>query len=146
MINIFEVVEHRNLNIENIVSCSDESYYQCLATRFASLAFGNVTKIDSNNKSCTFKELCTPFSLPFKDRNIPICQTDRDRHCFESVLLDLHKDQIRNCLRLCRTKEFTTGKEIHLPLQSICQDSRILNFAGFIFEYRFKEQRYSRGR
>ena len=142
VINIVEHVEHRNLEI----SCSHESYYQCLAMRFASLDLRNVPKMNFNNISCTFKSLCTPFSLPFKDRNIPICQTERDRRCLENVLLHLRKDQGTHCGRLCRTREYITEVEKTIPTWSICQENKSLNFPEIIFEYRFKEPSNSRGR
>ena len=48
-------------------TCSDDSYYQCLAKRFTRFDFKQGGDVFVNGSKCSFDKLCAPFSLPFDD-------------------------------------------------------------------------------
>ena len=100
-------------------TCSHESYFQCLANRFASINLDQLrlTKkyrepYELEGTLCPFKRLCSPTLLPFDSEvGIPVCNNDLDFNCFEKVLQDMKRDQQDYCKKLCHAKEFKTIQE-----------------------------------
>ena len=58
------------------------------------------------------KKKCSPFSLPFEGKQIPVCQTGKEKFCYEKVLRKLMSDLDKHCKSPCITKEFKI--ETHL--------------------------------
>ena len=102
-----------------------DSYYQCLAKRFKDYNFSLLqTEARFNGSNCVFRKICTPFSLPstssncnwvfrkmselFGGEDIPICQTETEKACFEQVISDLESNQDHHCKRSCHIMEFKT--------------------------------------
>ena len=80
-------------------SCSMDSYYKCLATRFIQ---------SSILEKCAQSNICYPFTLPKVNREVPICKNHNERRCFEEAVLKLEEDQQKYCKRSCTVKEFQT--------------------------------------
>ena len=76
-----------------------DSYYKCLAKRFAQ---------SSNDGKCSQNNTCYPFTLPNVNREVPICKNNKERSCFEEAVLKLEEDQQKYCKRSCTVKEFQT--------------------------------------
>ena len=73
-VKIYEMNEY--FNIKSI--CSTESYYECLAKRFANVDFTEVSNPALEQcKSCSYKKVCCPFRLSFADdsESIPLCES-----------------------------------------------------------------------
>ena len=105
---IVKVTEYLNLPS----TCSTDSYYECLAKRFEKFEFWNVSRKVANRSICQYNNICAPFSLPFEHDNIPICQNETDRECFEEIVFLLEKDQEQHCKQSCRIVEFDTKLEV----------------------------------
>ena len=101
LIKITEVSEYLNIP----ATCSLDSYYQCLAKHFTNTNFDSFSDKFFNQTRCIFKELCTPFSLPF-EREIPLCKNEGDRICYQEALDDLMMKVKMNCKKLCLVKDF----------------------------------------
>ena len=111
-------------------TCSQNSYYECLANRFKAIDFQkesnqlrtmisdevkNVTKSD-----CPFQEVCIPIPLPLGPKdNIPICRNlpkepltsaYYKESCYRYILDRFIKDQEKHCKKSCKVKEFEVGK------------------------------------
>ena len=89
-------------------SCSDESYYQCLAKRLAKFNFKEATDVVVNGSNCSFDKVCAPFSLPFDDaEKIPMCTSEFERTCHEQIISQkLKPDLATQCQKSCHVKEF----------------------------------------
>ena len=90
-------------------NCQDDSYYQCLAKRVATLNFKRATDIVVNGSNCSFDKLCAPFSLPFDEaEKLPICTNEIDNRCF-GLIIDqkLEPNQATHCKKSCLVKEFS---------------------------------------
>ena len=111
-LNIHEVTEYKN--IESI--CSKDSYYECLAKRFAnedlskhSLTLGPIT----TQHNCSFtNNKCFPYSMPYSDDVISVCQyhwiPSTESKCFEQILHKLEENQETKCQKSCQVKEYQT--------------------------------------
>ena len=100
---IEEVREFQNLKS----TCSENSYYKCLANRFRKFDFDNALGFtDKDGGKCHFEKLCSPFTLPFDDNTIPLCKTEQDIYCFQAVLNNLRLDQQKHCPRSCHMREY----------------------------------------
>ena len=101
-LEITEVLQYDNLNF----LCSQESYYKCLARRFAE------TKPEAS-ENCSQVSLCSPCTLPaIRNIVIPLCKTEEEKKCYQNVLMELKTDQDKHCLKLCQVKEFKTNRYI----------------------------------
>ena len=68
-LTVVEVKEY--INLDSI--CSHDSYYECLAKRFANVDFTEVSNpAFEQYKSCSYKKVCWPFRLSFADDLIPL--------------------------------------------------------------------------
>ena len=63
-------------------------------------------QIGEFDKTCNFKKICTPFTLPYAGINIPICNNQQDKDCYKQVLKQLRLDQHKHCKKACHVKEF----------------------------------------
>ena len=103
LVYIPEVTETSNMDSV----CSQDSYYVCLAKRFSSLALKNNSESPHDGISCPSHTKCTSVTLPFGSANqIPFCQNDADRACFEKVIRLLEKDQYKYCKKLCKVLNY----------------------------------------
>ena len=100
-IKIVQVFEYHNLKSD----CSN-SYYECLAERFASMDFKEF--FGTTNKRCRHQTKCTPYSLPFNGKDIPLCRNEFDRACSAKALAHLKIDQKNHCKRSCHVEEYKT--------------------------------------
>ena len=107
-LKIGEVTETINLPSK----CSEESYYECLAKRFAQFDFSQGLKKTYNGTTCTFVKLCAPYSLPFLGDEIPLCDTDLDTGCYGAVLEELKLDQKNHCRPLCHVEKNSKWAEV----------------------------------
>ena len=99
------MTEYTNL----AAACSEESYYECLAKRFHGiLGRTGVNAENLNGSQCSFHEVCSPFTLPFGEIQVPLCQNDSVRRCYEEKLIELEADQDIYCKKSCNIKEFVT--------------------------------------
>ena len=101
-LKIIEVNEYINMDS----TCSDESYYECLAKRFASFNFTAAVEEKIFGPECLFNTVCSPSSLPFDTNETPMCSKESDRVCAEKVLENLRENQEKYCQRTCRIEEF----------------------------------------
>ena len=119
-LKVLEVTEYHNLK----GTCSQNSYFQCLAKHFLNFnpetAHKTRTVMGSYGAGptvldCTesFKKMCYPFSMPFADINIPICANNIDRQCYGSVLKEIAKAQEGICLKSCKVKEYKITSETY---------------------------------
>ena len=94
-------------------NCSDDSYYQCLAKRFAKINLEEAKYVAVNGSNCSFDKLCAPFSLPFDDGcKIPMCTTEIDQACYGQMISQkLEPDQATHCQKSCHVKEFSIKKD-----------------------------------
>ena len=136
------------------LDCSTESYYECLGRRFLNWNFeatnlwchsddricyegeeGKTRQItEPNLRQCTFKELCTPISLP-KLENIPHCgyfTNKLDRLCSSHIIEKLRKSQELNCKKLCSVTEYKLRDE---SISS--SDDLDIGDSTFIIDYAF---------
>ena len=90
-------------------TCSENSYYQCLAKRFTRLNFKAATDIVVNGSKCSFNKLCAPISLPFEDADkTATCPTEIDQTCYgQFISQKLESDQVNHCQKSCHVKEFS---------------------------------------
>ena len=90
-------------------TCSDDSYYQCLAKRFTRFNFKEATDIVVNGSKCSFNKLCAPFSLRFENADkTAICPTEIDQTCYGQIISQkLEPDQVNHCQKSCHVKEFS---------------------------------------
>ena len=96
------LTEYQNLKSE----CTTDSYYQCLAKRFEVLDFSKISDKKINGNKCPFKGLCSPYSLPYEENEIPHCEAEIDQICYAEVLEDLEKSQKDHCKKTCLAREF----------------------------------------
>ena len=89
-------------------TCSDDSYYQCLAKRYTRFDFEEATDVVNGSK-CSFDKHCAPFTLPFDDAGkIPICSNEMDQACYGQIITQiLEPDQVNYCKKSCHVKEFS---------------------------------------
>ena len=93
---IDQMDEYINLN----VTCSQDSYYECLGKRYTK----NVNDLKKENGSL---EVCSPISLPFdKKDTLPNCKNENDQDFFEQVLTRLETDQETYCKKSCKVQEY----------------------------------------
>ena len=112
-ITIVEVKEHNNL----VSICSHDSYYECLAKRFANVDFTEVSNpAFEQYKSCSYKKVFCPFRLSFADDSIPLCKNNIEAHCYEDIMGKLKETQEKYCQKLCHSKEFKTQFKSEEPL------------------------------
>ena len=90
-------------------NCQDDSYYRCLAKRFANFNFKEATDIVVNGSNCSFDKLCTPFSIPFDEVDkLPICTNEIDNCCYGLIISQkLEPNQATHCKKSCHVKEFS---------------------------------------
>ena len=100
-LRIVEVNEFVNLE----TMCS-QSYYQCLAKRFALYDFSTTLNRSFNGSNCHFDHLCTPVTLPFEGDDIPLCDTEQDINCYGQVLTELTANQNEYCRKACHVEEY----------------------------------------
>ena len=104
-------------------TCSQQSYYKCLANRFKAMDFQKestelLRAMKNTTKSeCPFEEVCIPIPLPLGPKDdIPICRELKSfsrrsqESCYMIALDRLIKDQEKHCKNLCKVKEFDVGK------------------------------------
>ena len=106
-LKIIEVTEYINMESR----CTKDSFYACLARRFAAFDFSTASGRKVNGTECGFSNLCAPFSLPADHRQIPVCQNALDRICYGEVLDQIKRDQEVHCKKACHVKEFKVRKE-----------------------------------
>ena len=85
-------------------TCSEDSYYQCLAKRFANFDFRKAVALTHNKSSCNFEKICSPVSLPFEHSELPLCKNPSEQICYEKVLGTLRMDQDKYCQKSCKVK------------------------------------------
>ena len=89
-LTVIEVKEH--INLEPI--CSSDSYYECLAKRFAKVEFTEISSPEfEQHKSCSYEKVCCPFRLPFAEDSIPLCESNIEANCYESIMKELWATQ-----------------------------------------------------
>ena len=120
--------------------CSDESYYECLGSRFARRNFalqnvwcngdGYITHHNGGDchiggdeppwqggqvKKCNFSKMCTTRSLPKQSGEVPLCYSHDhdyvDELCSNFVLHLLKKNQQGHCKKACSVMEFRVKDE-----------------------------------
>ena len=102
-INISGVTDYTYL----ATTCSDESYYECLAKRFQRiLSKKDFSSEKFNGSHCSFRDICSPFTLPFGEKRVPLCINDSVRHCYEEIIIQLEADQDVYCKKSWNIKEF----------------------------------------
>ena len=132
-VDIFSVKEYRNLPY----TCSNESYYECLARRFEDIALDEASQQYHNGIKCTLDAKCLPFSLPETGKtNIPICMNDREKACYVDMLSQLMSNQDTYCKRLCNVKEYKFTVRGSLGVHE--------KFKGLVFSYKFSSPSTSR--
>ena len=88
--------------------CREQSYYQCLATKF------------SHNKTCNGKK-CSPFTLPAdsKIKSLISCNTTEERLCQREVISSLYQDDnvcpVSDTMKSCVVREFK-AKDFAVPV------------------------------
>ena len=115
---------YRNLHIMDVTeyhylgsTCSQKSYDQCLADQFAKFdsdsflrkKFKKSCKSDDDYNSYV-NETCSPFSLPFSSKKIPICQRFLHKLCFQKVIDKLMTNNNEHCKSQCVIKEYKIQK------------------------------------
>ena len=120
-IHLYKITEYRKIES----TCSDDSYYECLAKRFASL-----------NTTCHFDGICAPFSLPLVEKKIALCQSDTVRACQQKIIRALEHTQDIYCKKTCNVKEYK--REIK---RNSFQPEETL----FQFEYRLSVPKATKG-
>ena len=111
---ISETHEFKNLPS----SCSQDSYYQCLVERFASVDFVKSFNVTINGSQCTYSNICLPLSLPLANNDLTMCDNEFDTFCFQDAIDRMQKDQHKYCKKSCNIKEFKMKKKIRLPLKT----------------------------
>ena len=120
-------------------NCSQDSYFECLAKRFATLGKDIKRKLTGDNEYCKLDNVCTPFSLPsIGNHNIPICKGHSDIHCNSKVLQNLRLDQSRYCERSCHVKEYILDRDSKLGHNDTIN--------GFSFTLTFDTPKSTKGR
>ena len=79
-----------------------------MAQRFSRLDFGTIPTKIINGSRCILSQICSPYTLPFVDKDIPLCENEFDRACYEEILMELESNQENDCQKLCHTKEYQT--------------------------------------
>ena len=124
-------------------TCSQLSYYKCLANRFKAIDFQKESKQLNAmmNSSCPFQEVCIPIPLPLGPKDdIPICRNLNpnqtlyyQEHCYMFALKRLIKDQEKHCKKSCKVKEFGVGKSFEPHYMCASSLNRLA------FGYRFSQ-------
>ena len=125
-VDIFSIKEYRKLPY----TCSNESYYECLARRFGNIALNETSQQYHNGMQCQLDTKCLPFSLPeIGKKNLPICKNNQEKACYADVLSKLMSNQDTYCKRLCNVKEYKyrLGKRLGLDDKS----------NSLVFSYKF---------
>ena len=124
-LKIIGVTDYKNL----AATCSDESYYECLAKRFhRTLGKSDIDTETFNGSQCSFHKVCSPFTLPFAEK-VPLCQNETIRNCYEMRIVGLEANMDKYCKKSCNTKEFKTEvRDVKYRLQQTDQ---------FGFRYQF---------
>ena len=91
-----------------MASTCSHSYYGCLAERLINQGMGQVSNKNIKLLECHSTTVCTPFSMPFKHLQIPVCQNETERACFEDIVEDLRLDQEKYCKKACHVEEYLT--------------------------------------
>ena len=110
-VRILEATEYQNLES----ACTSESYYECLARRLFNFDLENIDKQKLINGSvCPTAMLtnviCSTIPLPrVGSFEIPMCETDTQKACFEEILQKLRSSQETECKRSCTVLEFEIG-------------------------------------
>ena len=118
-LTVVEVKEY--INLDSI--CSHDSYYECLAKRFANVDFTEVSNpAFEQYKSCSYKKVFCPFRLSFADDSIPLCKNNIEAHCYEDIMGKLKETQEKYCKKLCQAKEFKTVLKSKEPFFAINDD------------------------
>ena len=109
--------------------------------------FNNVNQLKINGLNetkCSFKKICSPFSLPFlKGEEMPICPTKLQRDCFGKILRGLKSDQEKHCKKLCNVKEFDFEDPLWIHSARVCKKSGVSEQEGFVLDYSFKQPTHS---
>ena len=114
--------------------CSEESYYECLGSRFARedltthsiwCNIAHLFCVEESNidkdyhgvggnygyiSKCTFEKKCSSISMP-KHLGLPRCSTDLETLCAEHVLNILRQDHQEHCKKHCSVKEYSVRDE-----------------------------------
>ena len=104
-IKVQQVREYKNL----AATCSQASYYECLALRFRSLGIEHVSEMTTN-------AICAPFSLPDKGNDIAVCNNKNDQTYMEYVVSKIESDQVHDCKKSCVLKEFICSDPQTFPV------------------------------
>ena len=109
-LHIDEVKEYQGLDS----SCSDDSYYRCLAKRFERRDFCQynnelnlVSNMEYSKSECETRETCTPYSLPFTNK-MKVCKELAEEWYHKVAFWILQSDKNDSCPRSCKVKEYLT--------------------------------------
>ena len=118
MFKIADVIEYQYLKS----TCSQESYYQCLADRFVNFppekallrSSVNYQHDTLWNRFCG-NRTCSPVSLPFRENKLSICKSPNEKLCYQEPLEKMMLDQNKHCKPSCRIKEFKVVRGPRMP-------------------------------
>ena len=103
-------IEKVSENINLPFNCSQDSYYQCLAKKFASLQ-PNYSEVFG--EKCILKKLCFPFSIPTADPKISLCDNAIDGECSLAFFRILGSQRGYSCQKLCHSYTFAYSTNVY---------------------------------
>ena len=110
-VRILGAIEYHNLES----NCVSESYYECLAKRLLKLNSADFEAKNLINRTLcptlmSTNDICSTIPLPkIGSIEIPLCENETQKECFEDVLQKLRLSQEKECKRPCKILEFQIG-------------------------------------
>ena len=121
------------INLES--SCSNDTYYQCLAKRISKLQLRKVSLPESLSEcsgepNCPPEGNCVPFLLLSDNDNAFLCENGTGFPCYECIMKKMTSNQEKLCKRSCLVKEYKTKNdgEHELTTENVTQFQLDVNF------------------